>query len=165
MLHGNKIPDLVKDPEAEARFEALKGLSEANLQIQFDNEDRTNTLKKENSVSNITIQHKDDKEPLNSNQSKQVATKSTAGGNQCNNMRTQKYTARKSTSRALPVETFSYYGNQVEPIDFSAIITQMSMGGMPIILNAGKMAELVNLNPTVLVTDCMETQKPKDEET
>ena len=28
-MHGDKIPDLVKDPEAEAEFEALKGLFDA----------------------------------------------------------------------------------------------------------------------------------------
>ncbi|CAB4058338.1 unnamed protein product [Lepeophtheirus salmonis] len=31
MMHGDKIPDLVKDMEAEAEFEALKGLLEASL--------------------------------------------------------------------------------------------------------------------------------------
>ena len=31
MMHGDKIPDLVKDPEAEAEFEALKGLFDADL--------------------------------------------------------------------------------------------------------------------------------------
>ena len=31
MMHGDKIPDLVRDPEAEAEFEALKGLFDAAL--------------------------------------------------------------------------------------------------------------------------------------
>merc|ERR1740131_550293 len=31
MTHGDKIPDLVKDPEAEAEYEALKGLLEDNI--------------------------------------------------------------------------------------------------------------------------------------
>ena len=31
MMHGDKIPDLVKDPEAEAEFEALRGLFDAAL--------------------------------------------------------------------------------------------------------------------------------------
>ena len=35
MSHGNKIPDLVKDQAAEAEFEALKGLVEANLEIEY----------------------------------------------------------------------------------------------------------------------------------
>lgn len=35
MSHGNKIPDHVKDPEAEAEFEALRGLVEANLEKEF----------------------------------------------------------------------------------------------------------------------------------
>ena len=35
MSHGNKIPDLVKDMAAEAEFEALKGLVEANCEIEY----------------------------------------------------------------------------------------------------------------------------------
>lgn len=35
MSHGNKIPDHVKDPEAEAEFEALRGLVEANLEKEY----------------------------------------------------------------------------------------------------------------------------------
>merc|ERR1711902_51454 len=31
MTHGDKIPDLVKDPEAEAEYEALKGLLEDDI--------------------------------------------------------------------------------------------------------------------------------------
>merc|ERR1711988_1090741 len=36
MVHGDKIPDLVKDPEAEAAFEALRGLLEASLQRDYE---------------------------------------------------------------------------------------------------------------------------------
>merc|ERR1719479_567970 len=36
MVHGDKIPDLVKDPEAEAAFEALRGLLEASLQRNYE---------------------------------------------------------------------------------------------------------------------------------
>ena len=38
MSHGNKIPDLVKDPEAAANLQALKALVEANLVIKFNTE-------------------------------------------------------------------------------------------------------------------------------
>merc|ERR1719153_443772 len=31
LSHGDKIPDLVKDPEAEAEYEALKGLLEEDI--------------------------------------------------------------------------------------------------------------------------------------
>ena len=32
LSHGDKIPDLVKDPEAEAELEALKGILEFGIQ-------------------------------------------------------------------------------------------------------------------------------------
>merc|ERR1719361_1410465 len=35
MSHGDKIPDLVKDPEAEAEYEALKGLLEHQIQLEL----------------------------------------------------------------------------------------------------------------------------------
>merc|ERR1712083_447726 len=35
LSHGDKIPDLVKDPEAEAEYEGLKGLLEWNIQQEL----------------------------------------------------------------------------------------------------------------------------------
>ncbi len=55
MMHGDKIPDLVKDPEAEAEFEALKGLMEAQC-AQEENRVRPgkiSTARKSTSRMNI----------------------------------------------------------------------------------------------------------------
>ena len=52
MSHGNKIPDLVKDHAAEAEFEALKGLVEANLEIEFQAEQHHHQVKKKPKLTN-----------------------------------------------------------------------------------------------------------------
>jgi hypothetical protein len=46
MSHGNKIPDHVKDPEAEAEFEALRGLVEANLEKEYSGQQRQDPVKR-----------------------------------------------------------------------------------------------------------------------
>ena len=45
----------------------------------------------------------------------------------------------------------------VEPLDLSSISTRMSISGMEITLNATKMAEIINLNPTLKIKKCKQT--------
>ena len=162
MFHGNKIPDLVKDPEAEANFQALKGLVEANLQIEFETGRETqNKVKEESTNMDEIMQPHNVEQTLNSsetNQRRPVARKSTAGrtNNDIGYEVKEKYTARKSTStRNITENEYSYYGYTPEAIEFSRINTQMSMGGMPIVLNVAKMSEIININPQLRVEDCM----------
>ena len=63
--------------------------------------------------------------------------------------------ARKSTGTAL--KSFSYYRMAVEPLDLSSISTRMSISGMEITLNATKMAEIINLNPSLKIKKCKQT--------
>ena len=131
----SRIPDLVKDPEAEAAFEALRGLMEANIQKEYEEQQ-------------IAKQNK-----------KPTARKSTGphakGG-------PKKATARKSTAASrMKRAEFSYYGLPVDPVNFNEISTRMSIGGMEITLNASKMAGLVNLKPIVQVRDCGQSAATK----
>ena len=125
MLFFFRIPDLVKDPEAEAAFEALRGLVEACLQKEYEQKQIAKQMKKP------------------------TARKSTGPNSKVK----KKSTARKSTTSYSRGE-FSYYGIPQDPVDFKDISTRMSIGGMEITLNASKMAGLVNLKPTVLIQDC-----------
>merc|ERR1719356_937708 len=125
MSHGDKIPDLVKDPEAEAEYEALKGLLE---------EDILQRLKEAKGEDN----------PLGKNL-RMVAKKSTSSeartkiGDRCRNV------SRKSTGPGAKYwpETrieipYSFYRIPVEPIDAKLIKTRMAMGGIEITLDAEK---------------------------
>ena len=132
-----RIPDLVKDPEAEAAFEALRGLVEASLQQEYEAQQ---------------AQKKELKE-MKAKKRKNTARKSTsslakAGTN-------KRATARKSTT-SNPNERgqFSYYGLPDDPLNFNDISTRMSIGGMEITLNASKLAGMVNLKPIVRIKDC-----------
>ena len=126
-----RIPDLVKDPEAEAAFEGLRGLVEASLQQDYE---KQQALKKEAKLKN-----------------RPTARKSTAASN----LKGQKNagTARKSTTPSSRCE-YSFYKVPQEVIDFNDISTRMSIGGMEITLNASKLAGMVNLKPIVRVKDC-----------
>merc|ERR1711953_9360 len=107
MLHGDKIPDLVKDPEAETAFEALRGLVEANLQREYE---QKQLEKKEAKLK------------------KPTARKSTGAKSRAES--SYRPTARKSTtvsSRGGHGE-FSYYGIPQDPVDFNDISTRMSIG-------------------------------------
>jgi len=157
MTHGNKIPDLVKDPEAEAEFEALRGLIEANLQNAY--------LKQQSEKRSLSTQQHGNppKKPRFSSEeeknrpSKTTARKSSKRIQQGPNIRPvcfQRTVARKSTNGASRLRPFSYYGIPVEPIDLSTISTRMSISGMEITLNATKMAEILNLKPIVRVKKC-----------
>ena len=136
MSHGDKIPDLVKDPEvndelaiivndsafndiqAEAEYEALKGLLEDNILKKIRSTSSTET------PSAATV-------PA----SRLVARKSTDPesrarvGDVCRNV------ARKSTgpdAKCWPetrIENpYSFYGIPAEPFDPKAIKTRMAMG-------------------------------------
>jgi len=135
MLHGDKIPDLVKDPEAEAAFEGLRGLLEASLHRDYE---KQQALKKEAKL----------------HQKKPTARKSTAAS-RLKLWQKNKGTARKSTTPSSRGE-FSWYGVSQEPVDFNEISTRMSIGGMEITLNASKLAGMVNLKPIIRVKDCEE---------
>ena len=131
-----RIPDLVKDPEAEAAFEALRGLLESSLQSEYD---KLQAIK------------------LEAKRKGPTARKSTSKGSGTNVNKSanfvKKATARKSTglyNRA----GFSYYKVPQEPINFNEISTRMSIGGLEITLNAIKLADMVNLKPVVKVKDC-----------
>ena len=126
MMHGDKIPDLVRDPEADAALEALKGLLEADLIERYDEGVKRN------------------EKTLN------LARKSTGGGGK----KIRGNFARKSTGGGRcekPRTEFSFYGVEPDPIDLEAISARISMGGIEIPLSAAKMAELVKLHPKVYV--------------
>ena len=127
-----RIPDLVKDPEAEAAFEGLRGLVEASLHRDYE---KQQALKKEAKL----------------NPKKATARKSSTAS-RLKNMKNAG-TARKSTTPSSKCE-FSFYNVPQEPVDFNDISTRMSIGGMEITLNASKLAGMVNLKPIVRVKDC-----------
>ncbi len=141
----SRIPDLVKDPEAEAAFEALRGLVEASLQKAFQEQEelkRARANKKPTARKSTTKRRSPSPEPP----VKRPKLPLVKG-----------LTARKSTgSRMMGGRgEFSYYGFPFEPVDFAKVSTRMSIGGVEITLNAGKLADLgVNLQPKVVVRDC-----------
>jgi hypothetical protein len=94
-------------------------------------------------------------------QKRMVARKSTGGSRKdVKSPSGEINTTNNSISSEITTEhELTCYGNTSEPIDFSTINTQMSMGGMPIILNVAKMSEIVNINPQLLVKDCMLSKK------
>ena len=59
---------------------------------------------------------------------------------------------------------YSYYGHTPDPINLSTINTQMSMGGMPIVLNVAKMSEIVKINPKLVLKDCVPKKEEETEE-
>ena len=138
-----RIPDLVKDPEAEAAFEALRGLLEASLQRDYE----------QNQLA-LAKQLKKKRTGL-----KKSCRKSTCPSAKFVPKKRTEPTARKSTGPNVMRGEFSYYGVHQSPVDFKDISTRMSIGGMEITLNASKMAGLVNLIPTVVVDDCEKMKK------
>ena len=112
MRHGDKIPDLVKDAEAEAEYEALKGLLEEEI------------------IRNIESSKPEEAEADQT--SRLVARKSTGG-----ERRVSRNTSRKSTGPGAKYwpETrielpYSFYGIPVEPYDPKNIKTRMAMGNI-----------------------------------
>ncbi|TRY71102.1 hypothetical protein TCAL_15037 [Tigriopus californicus] len=131
MMHGDKIPDLVKDPEADAEFEALRGLFEAEL-IALEEADISSHSKPPTDNSTHKRQN--------------VAKKSTS-------RQGKRSVARKSTGGARNLAPFSIYGLNIQPLNLNEISTRMSISGMEITLSAKKMSELIPLDPRVLVRD------------
>jgi hypothetical protein len=153
MMHGDKIPDLVKDPEAEAEYEALKGLFDASL-LEREREQKADREKK---MAEIQMNKRAKlAAKTRAGPSKNTARKSTgarlaaaAGG-----PKTKMNVARKSTGGAAAIAEYSFYGVHPDPLNMNQISTRIKMGGMEITLNATKVAEMVNLDPKVLVEDC-----------
>lgn len=154
LSHGDKIPDLVKDPEAEAEYEALKGLLEWTIQKE---------LKDRKEQSDIALIQ-------SSKLSKIVARKSTGPGarfrpgDKCRNV------ARKSTGPSAKCwpETriqipYSFYRIKMEKIDPRTIKTRMTMGGMEITFDAEKMGQLINLEPRLVLKDCAKQTKSHEQ--
>ena len=125
----------MKDPEAEAAFEALRGLVEASLQQEYEAQQ---AQKKELEEAEMKAKQK-----------KYTAKKSTTSL-----AKAKRATARKSTTNLSEKGQFSYYGIPEDPLNFNDISTRMSIGGMEITLNASKFAGMVNLKPSVRVRDC-----------
>jgi len=143
MSHGDKIPDLVKDPEAEAEYEALKGLLEEDILSQIS--------RKQEEAGDGSV----------AGAARLVARKSTHSesrtkpGDKCRNV------SRKSTGAAAKFwpETrieipYSFYQIPPQPYDAKQIKTRMAMGGVEITLDAEKMGELIKLDPQLVLTDC-----------
>jgi len=144
LSHGDKIPDLVKDPEAEAEYEGLKGLLEWTIQKEL--------AERKSRMQQVAAQ--------STKVSKIVARKSTTpysklrAGDKCRNV------ATKSTgggSRFWP-ETrieipYSFYKIEMEKIDPRTVKTRMTMGGMEITFDAEKMGQLINLEPQLVLKD------------
>ena len=115
MRHGDKIPDLVKDAEAEAEYEALKGLLEEEIIRNIE------TSKREETEAAQT--------PRLVARKSSVAERRARPGDVCRN------TSRKSTGPGAKYwpETrielpYSFYGIPVEPYDPKNIKTRMAMG-------------------------------------
>ena len=134
-FYSTRIPDLVKDPEAEAAFEALRGLVEASLQQEYEAQQ---------------AQKKELENEMKAKQKKYTAKKSTTSLAKA----MKRATARKSTTNLSEKGQFSYYGIPEDPLNFNDISTRMSIGGMEITLNASKLAGMFNLKPSVRVRDC-----------
>ena len=128
---------MVKDPEAEAAFEALRGLVEASLQQEYEAQQ---AQKKELELE----------AEMKAKQKKYTAKKSTTSSAKA----MKRATARKSTTNLSEKGQFSYYGIPEDPLNFNDISTRMSIGGMEITLNASKLAGMFNLKPSVRVRDC-----------
>eukprot|EP00090_Calanus_glacialis_P018800 TRINITY_DN29123_c0_g1_i1.p1 TRINITY_DN29123_c0_g1~~TRINITY_DN29123_c0_g1_i1.p1 ORF type:complete len:3087 (-),score=783.11 TRINITY_DN29123_c0_g1_i1:152-8311(-) len=145
LSHGDKIPDLVKDPEAEAEYEALKGLLEDDILKQLKDTKASET----------------ESEAQTGKKARLVARKSTNAaaqtkvGDKCRNV------SRKSTGPGAKYwpETrieipYSFYKIPAETFDAKQIKTRMAMGGVEITLDAEKMGELIKLDPKLVVEDC-----------
>ena len=130
MMHGDKIPDQVKDPEADAEYEALRGLVEGNLERQKRpaEESASNDAKKSRLDESVKVP---------------TARKSTSRRIYKRNV------ARKSTT-SLP-RPASIYGRPFQPFDLSTVTTKMSIAGMEMTLSAAKMAEIIHLKPILRV--------------
>jgi len=155
LSHGDKIPDLVKDPEAEAEYEALKGLLE---------EDILGKLREQKAEAV-------ESEAQTGKKARLVARKSTNAeartkvGDKCRNV------SRKSTGPGAKYwpETrlevpYSFYKIPAESFDAKLIKTRMAMGGVEITLDAEKMGELIKLDPKLVVEDC-KSEIPDEEST
>ncbi len=138
MMHGDKIPDQVKDPEADAELEALKAMLEAEL-LEMEEEEGVAATPPQPQPQPAKIKknptaRKSTSQTPTAIVKRQIATKSTGGGRRRWGM--------------------SVYGAPFDPPDLSAVTTKMALGGlMEMTVSADKMAELVNLAPKVLVKD------------
>ena len=155
MSHGDKIPDQVKDPEADAEFAALRALLEARLMTD-DSERKPSDVLLTEAATEAGPSKESNEVTTPSAVKKYVARKSTGGSNKplkISNI------ARKSTGPRANAAYYSYYGLPYEPEDLRKISTTMSMGGMEIAIKANKMSELINLQPKVKVEDCNKEKK------
>ena len=116
MRHGDKIPDLVKDAEAEAEYEALKGLLEEEIIRNIESSKREEEA---GQTPRLVARKSTDPESR------------TRPGDFCRN------TSRKSTGPGAKYwpETridvpYSFYGIPVEPYDPKNIKTRMAMGNV-----------------------------------
>ena len=116
MSHGDKIPDLVKDPEAEAEYEALKGLLEEEI------------------IRKIGLSKREEDVEVRP-ASRLTARKSTDPDSRAGPSEVRRNTSRKSTGPAAKFwpETriqvpYSFYGIPAEPYDPKNIKTRMAMG-------------------------------------
>ena len=116
MSHGDKIPDLVKDPEAEAEYEALKGLLEEEI------------------IRKIGLSKRGE-EVETRPASRLTARKSTDPESRAGPRDVRRNTSRKSTGGAAKYwpETrievpYSFYGIPAEPYEPRNIKTRMAMG-------------------------------------
>merc|ERR1712130_773443 len=143
MSHGDKIPDLVKDPEAEAEYEALKGLLEH--QILMELKERPEMGATGTVATGLQLVAKKSTGP----------TSRSGPGDRCRNV------SRKSTGPGAKFwpetkinQPYSFYGIQPDRFDPKLIKTRMAMGGIEITLDAEKMMGLMNLKPQLSLADC-----------
>lgn len=139
MMHGNKIPDQVKDPEADAEFEALKGMVEATC---LQNQKRPAQVPE-------TSDAKKPRFITTENYIKTPTARKSTTRQKTFRPSQPKYVARKSTT-SVP-RPFSIYGCPYQPFDLSSVTTKMSIGGIEMTLNASKMSEIINLKPSLRI--------------
>jgi len=152
LSHGDKIPDLVKDPEAEAEFEALKGVFEWGLQKQIE-------LKK----SRLKSMSADKPRSATARKSTSAECRASAA-DRCRNV------ARKSTgsnSRCWPetrlTEPYSFYREVLPKIEFKKVKTKMIMTGVEITLDVEKMSQLVNIQTELVLKDVVKESMTREE--
>lgn len=119
MSHGDKIPDLVKDPEAEAEYEALKGLLEEDILKQID---QSKPKAKDQGSSRLVARKSTNPEARTQHGdiTRNIATKSTGPH-------------AKDWPETRIVTPYSFYGIPSEPFDPKLIKTRMAMGTLNMI--------------------------------
>jgi len=139
LVHRNKIPDLVKDPDGDSEYEGLKGLLEWNVQRQISdrkvvNDESSNALKTDMAESGT----------VPGGRSMNVARKSTSLG-------TNLWHETKTCE--IP---YSFYNIKPEYIDLKNVKTRITLGNQELMVNIKQIGQFFNMEPKLVLRDCQE---------